>query len=68
MPTTFNDLLINTPALSSIAMNVQAHALTMGHKNNRVWLLHLPVAFVEIVPVPSALGHISHVPIKWHSK
>ncbi len=29
---------------------------------------HLPVAFVEIVPVPSALVHISHVPKSLHSK
>jgi hypothetical protein len=29
---------------------------------------HLPVSFVEIVPVPSALAYISHVPISWCSK
>jgi hypothetical protein len=29
---------------------------------------HPAVAFVEIIPMPSAIAHIAHVPISWQSK
>jgi len=51
---------------SSIA-TMLAHAFSTPTKVTESGT-HLPVAFVEIVQVPSALAHISHVPLSWCSK
>jgi len=42
-----------------------AHAWTAPVQNKQSLNAHLPVAFVEIVPMPVALACISHIPISW---
>jgi len=57
---------MNTPAL--FKGKYTGTGIQHPHKSNKSLVAHPPVAFVEIVPVPPALGCISHVPIPWHSK
>ncbi len=65
LTTTLNDLLMNMPGRSS---TTQARAFSTPTKGREFGCMHAPVAFVEIFPVPSALSHISHIPISWCSK
>jgi hypothetical protein len=65
MPNHLNDLVMNKPAF--FKHNQAGTCVHHPHKSNKVWP-HLPVAFVKIVDVCSALAHISHVPISLWSK
>ncbi len=54
--------------LPSSRATMLAHAFSTPTKVTEFGHPHFPVAFVEVVPLPSALALISYVPISWQSK
>jgi hypothetical protein len=66
LTTTLNDLLVSTPAF--FKCKDTSTCIQHPHKSDRVWLHTFLLPFSKIVPVPSSLAHISHVPIPWWSR
>ncbi len=66
LTTTLNDLLMSTPAF--FKCKDTSTCIQHPHKSDRVWLHTFLLPLLKIVPVPSSLAHISHVPIPWWSR
>ncbi len=65
LQTNLNDLFMN--AYASLSAATLAHAFRIPAQRWQGLDPPLPVAFLYIVPIPSALTHISHMPQSQHS-
>jgi len=66
LQTTLNDFLMNIPAF--FKCKDAGTCIQHPRKSHKVWLQTFLLHFFQIVPVPSAIADIAHVPISWWSK